>query len=293
MGHQHSVLGLCPANGVCLTLPAVCLPLRGKPSTGAMMEVEDIDMQGPAKSTAIVEHSAKESGQGMVLRLTPQVLAAIYNEISMCRVDALHSRQDSGEEAPAPVPAPRLSAPSPAASRSASVRRSPSRERKPREEDRLVLQHGHYARVTLHVYDTSWLASVTHVPAFHVGVEVLGTEFSFGDMGINCNRPGEYDSERYRTSISLGHTDLRDQEVLRVLRELQIEWPGEAYRLNGNNCQTFAEVFCQRLGLSNTIPEEYIVFSRPWSVSVSHWGSAELKREEVPRRPPRSTKLSL
>jgi len=218
----------------------------------------------------------------MVLRLTPEVLTAIYNEFSMCRVDALLPHVEPGAEPPAPLPC------TPGRRRASGGRRGEAGGL----GQGLVLTSNQFAPVTLHVYDTSWLATKTGVPAFHTGIEVLGTEFSFGDMGINCNRPGEYDSERYRFAIPLGRTDLRDQQVLKVLRELQMEWPGEAYRLNGHNCQSFAETFCQRLGLSNTIPEEYVVFARPWYIDLAG-GLARLKREATPARRPRSTKLSL
>jgi len=124
-----------------------------------------------------------------------------------------------------------------------------------------------YAPVTLHVYDTFWLTMKAGLPTFHTGVEVLGTEFAYGDMGICCCRPGQYDIGRYRKAVLLGRTDLRDQEVLLVLRELQQEWPGEAYKLNGHNCQTFAAAFCDRLGLERScIPPEFLIFAEPWLV---------------------------
>jgi len=124
-----------------------------------------------------------------------------------------------------------------------------------------------FAPVTLHVYDTFWLTMKAGIPAFHIGVEVLGTEFAYGDIGICCCRPGEYDAVRYRKAVPVGRTNLCDQEVLLVLRELQPEWPGEAYRLNGHNCQTFAATFCDRLGLERTcIPAEFLMFAEPWLV---------------------------
>ena len=63
------------------------------------------------------------------------------------------------------------------------------------------------------------------MPMFHLGVEVLGVEFSFGDLGINSNAPRDYDPDRYQLSMPLGYTELGDHEVLRLLRQLQIEWP--------------------------------------------------------------------
>jgi len=143
--------------------------------------------------------------------------------------------------------------------------------------------------VTCHVYDTFWLTALLNVPAFHLGVEVLGTEFSFGDMGININRPGEYEAVRHRCALKLGHTFLEDREVLQALRELQLEWPGECYRLNGRNCQTFAVALSERLGLPGSIPDEYIGFSEPLLAPWQCYGSGFRRTPVVPKR----TKISL
>mmetsp|Transcript_39394 Transcript_39394/g.117936 ORF Transcript_39394/g.117936 Transcript_39394/m.117936 type:complete len:296 (-) Transcript_39394:127-1014(-) len=295
MGQCGSMCPAYGADGPCGLDPAECLAKhpRSVPSAGAVSmgdEAQECSYSesSPGRANAVVMRqsgAAKEIPPSAVMRLTPEVLAAIWQELSMCPVDGIP--HNSGT--PAPPPGPAHHDPD-------YWRRRPKADAlggRKRHKGLPVIP-GHYAQVTLHVYDTSWLAAKTGVPAFHVGVEVLGTEFSFGDMGINCNRPGEYDSTRYRRAVPLGRTDLQDQEILKVLRELQMEWPGEAYRLNGHNCQTFAEVFCKRLGLSNTIPEEYLAFARPWSVSVMRWGAAQLRREPAKEEPkPRSTKLSL
>jgi len=148
-----------------------------------------------------------------------------------------------------------------------------------------------FAPVTLHVYDTFWLTMKAGLPTFHTGVEVLGTEFAYGDMGICCCRPGEYEVVRYRKAVPLGRTDLRDQEVLLVLRELQQEWPGEAYSLNGHNCQTFAAAFCDRLGLERScIPAEFLMFAEPWLVApwevAAILGNRDSKGVAKPGLPP-------
>jgi len=151
--------------------------------------------------------------------------------------------------------------------------------------------------VTLHVYDTFWITAIANLPAFHIGIEVLGAEFSFGDLGINTNDPGDYDPDRYRSSLSLGYTRLRDSELIRLLRLLYIEWPGEAYRLNGHNCQTFAVTLCDRLGFPPTaIPDEYLIFSEPWMMPWQLWGWTGLqdgKCRDMKRFVKDGTKLSL
>merc|ERR1719219_1567625 len=116
-------------------------------------------------------------------------------------------------------------------------------------------------------------------------------------MGICCCRPGEYDAIRYRKAVLLGRTGLRDQEVLLVLRELQQEWPGEAYRLNGYNCQTFAATFCDRLGLERTcIPAEFLLFAEPWLVppwevaaTNGNQSSEAMEQPGLPRSPRQTT----
>lgn len=158
-----------------------------------------------------------------------------------------------------------------------------------------------FAPVTLHVYDTFWLTMKAGLPTFHTGVEVLGTEFAYGDMGICCCRPGEYDAVRYRKAVPLGRTDLRDQEVLLVLRELQQEWPGEAYSLNGHNCQTFAATFCDRLGLERaSIPAEFLMFAEPWLVApwevaaiLGNQNNKEMTPPELPASPTPKTAVAV
>lgn len=38
----------------------------------------------------------------------------------------------------------------------------------------------------------------------------------------------------------------------------ELEWPGEDYRLLDFNCQTFALELCNRLGVQDSIPQEYV-----------------------------------
>lgn len=147
--------------------------------------------------------------------------------------------------------------------------------------------------VTLHVYDVYWFTAKVRMPTFHLGVEVLGSEFAFGDLGVYCNDPGDYYPDLYRTCKPLGYTRLQDHEIFRLLRQLEIEWPGEAYRLNGHNCQTFASTFCDRLGLPDTIPQECLFFSEPWAVLP--WQLWSGRSTGIKRSPGSiiSTKLSL
>mmetsp|Transcript_20527 Transcript_20527/g.42573 ORF Transcript_20527/g.42573 Transcript_20527/m.42573 type:complete len:377 (+) Transcript_20527:70-1200(+) len=124
------------------------------------------------------------------------------------------------------------------------------------------------APVALHVYDASWLAPAdSSIPIVHLGVEVYGTEFFFGIAGVQCSKPGDYDPERHRHRLLLGHTKLPKREVYRMLMSLKTDWPGTCYRLIGCNCQTFALTLCECLGLGSCIPEQYVYFAKPWTLA--------------------------
>lgn len=123
--------------------------------------------------------------------------------------------------------------------------------------------------VSLHVYDALWMAtSDSNMPVVHLGVEVYGNEFSFGETGLKSVRPGLYDAKRHRCRLPLGRTHLGKREVYKLVIDLKKEWPGESYQLLGHNCQTFALQFCETLGLSrSSIPSKYVYFAKPglWS----------------------------
>lgn len=125
------------------------------------------------------------------------------------------------------------------------------------------------AMVTLHVYNASWIggaaASQNPVPLVHLGVEVYRREFSFGRFGVRTFKPGRYDESKHCCSLLLGATSMRPTEVYQLLLSLRDEYPPDRYRLIGCNCQTFAATFSERLGLgSGCIPEEYLLFAKPW-----------------------------
>lgn len=125
--------------------------------------------------------------------------------------------------------------------------------------------------VTLHVYDALWVDTAnTQMPVVHLGVEVYGNEFSFGETGLKSVKPGLYDARRHRCQLAIGRTHLGKREVYKCVIDLKKEWPGESYRLVGNNCQTFALQFCKTLGLSDSsIPSQYVYFAKP----ISSFGS--------------------
>lgn len=136
-----------------------------------------------------------------------------------------------------------------------------------REEEKFNEAAYPESAVLLHVYDldavTSKVNAVTrHVAqsgVFHVGVQVYGDEWSFGQhdddsTGVTCNRPKEHYFHVYRESVYMCDTDLSRAEVWLLLERLKPEWPGNSYHLFQRNCITFADVLCHELGVKR-VPE--------------------------------------
>jgi len=112
------------------------------------------------------------------------------------------------------------------------------------------------------VYDFSSVTSKIGLPLFHIGVEVCEREVAFGQKGIHFCFPGQYDPPKHKRVVLLGCTTLSAMQVGCLVKDLQLNWEAKGYSLIGNNCQTFAVDFCQRLGLaSNVIPKQYRFFS--------------------------------
>eukprot|EP00923_Selenidium_pygospionis_P056687 GHVN01098934.1.p1 GENE.GHVN01098934.1~~GHVN01098934.1.p1 ORF type:complete len:195 (-),score=13.97 GHVN01098934.1:33-617(-) len=101
--------------------------------------------------------------------------------------------------------------------------------------------------VKVHVYDLM-LDQAPFCGAFHTGVEVRGVEYSFAEnAGVYEGRPKGASGCYYRETLDLGATDLQIRDVYRVLDELKMQFPGEAYDLVENNCNDFSDAFCRRL----------------------------------------------
>lgn len=135
------------------------------------------------------------------------------------------------------------------------------------------------SEVVLHVYDiveSGLLRRANQVlqgfgtGAFHVGVEVYGWEWSFGDSssgtGVFYCKPKACGSKQYRESVPIGTTALSAMEVDIVIRRMEQEWPGESYDLFRRNCCHFCEQLCWRLVRSGAVP--------PWISTLSGAGAA-------------------
>lgn len=119
------------------------------------------------------------------------------------------------------------------------------------------------ATVTLHIYDVSTVSTVKHLNhifravgtgAFHAAVEVYGQEWSYGynddgSTGVFGNVPKSCEEHQYREAIPMGSTQMSEDEVNEVIRELQDRWPGDGYDLLSHNCCHFSDSLCQRLGV--------------------------------------------
>jgi len=88
--------------------------------------------------------------------------------------------------------------------------------------------------------------------AFHVGVEVYGSEWSYcyvrRGTGILDNALEARSKHHFRKSLDVGTTNLSQEEVMRIIAELSEEWLGCDYDLLRKNCVSFSVVLVEKLG---------------------------------------------
>mmetsp|Transcript_36191 Transcript_36191/g.57880 ORF Transcript_36191/g.57880 Transcript_36191/m.57880 type:complete len:450 (-) Transcript_36191:86-1435(-) len=90
--------------------------------------------------------------------------------------------------------------------------------------------------------------------AFHCGVEIYGGEWSYGESGIRCDAPRSQTCHVYKCSIMLGSIDFRPRQVAGILQGLVDTWSGCDYDVLRCNCCSFAQEFCERLGVGPLPP---------------------------------------
>jgi hypothetical protein len=83
--------------------------------------------------------------------------------------------------------------------------------------------------------------------AFHAGVEILGTEWSYGERGVSESEPRRHPENIYAQSIHMGDTYLSAKEISDVIEKLQDKWRGVDYDLFKNNCCSFSRTLCKKL----------------------------------------------
>jgi len=131
--------------------------------------------------------------------------------------------------------------------------------------------------VTLHVYSVGQSTAVNTINgllrlfgtgAYHAAVEVYGAEWSYGythrGTGVFECLPGACDMHIYREQVDLGILTMSREEVLEIINQITLEYPGSDYDLLKKNCCTFANDFVKRLGLP-PIP--------PWVLNLSTTGA--------------------
>eukprot|EP00930_Biecheleria_cincta_P031668 TRINITY_DN21977_c0_g1_i2.p1 TRINITY_DN21977_c0_g1~~TRINITY_DN21977_c0_g1_i2.p1 ORF type:complete len:195 (+),score=26.73 TRINITY_DN21977_c0_g1_i2:152-736(+) len=116
-------------------------------------------------------------------------------------------------------------------------------------------------RVFVRIYDlghtflTRWPNKVAKgIGAFHSGVEVYGTEWSFGmtadywSTGIAGSLPGHHPDHAFRETLSMGYTSLSQGQVMEIVKNMTKEWKGRSYDVLTRNCHHFSDELCMRLG---------------------------------------------
>jgi len=117
--------------------------------------------------------------------------------------------------------------------------------------------------VTLNIYDLhgndrsifkgiNVLLRAAGTGAFHVGLEVFDREWSFGyrddsATGVFCHAPRESELHSYRQSISMGDTDLTQNEVAKLMKKMSLGWKGDSYDMMTRNCCHFCDELCRDL----------------------------------------------
>mmetsp|Transcript_136240 Transcript_136240/g.264999 ORF Transcript_136240/g.264999 Transcript_136240/m.264999 type:complete len:308 (+) Transcript_136240:50-973(+) len=125
-----------------------------------------------------------------------------------------------------------------------------------------IYPHHDYGEVILHVYhlSTSRVVRGANVVLqklgsglFHVGIEVHGTEWSYGwkraGSGVYSCRPATSRRHYYWAPMRMGRTQLSHGRVQAMLDAMSDEWVGRDYSIFGHNCCTFCDALCQRLGV--------------------------------------------
>eukprot|EP00930_Biecheleria_cincta_P089019 TRINITY_DN78276_c0_g1_i1.p1 TRINITY_DN78276_c0_g1~~TRINITY_DN78276_c0_g1_i1.p1 ORF type:complete len:197 (+),score=22.04 TRINITY_DN78276_c0_g1_i1:98-688(+) len=134
------------------------------------------------------------------------------------------------------------------------------------------------APVVVRIYDVSGSTTVKYfnkvfrtlgTGAFHAGVEVYGSEWSFGHTengtGVFSCQPRTAQSHHYREAIQMGVTQFSSWEVQSILEDMMEDWKGREYDILRKNCCHFAEQFCLKLGVG-TLPT--------WVMNMSGAGSS-------------------
>eukprot|EP00929_Paragymnodinium_shiwhaense_P021450 TRINITY_DN1398_c1_g1_i1.p1 TRINITY_DN1398_c1_g1~~TRINITY_DN1398_c1_g1_i1.p1 ORF type:complete len:658 (-),score=160.71 TRINITY_DN1398_c1_g1_i1:53-2026(-) len=117
--------------------------------------------------------------------------------------------------------------------------------------------------VLLNVYDLgesstlkkiNSLSSLVGGGVFHAGVEVFGTEWSYGftdcpGSGVNSCLPRLHPGHTYKCTVHMGESKLSKASIEQLLGRMADEWQGEDYHLTNQNCLEFCTTLTQALGV--------------------------------------------
>ena len=116
---------------------------------------------------------------------------------------------------------------------------------------------------------------------YHVGIEVLGVEWSYGfcesGSGIFAVQPGKCSLGPFKESIDLGSTSLTVEEIISVLHNMAPRWMGLDYNITRKNCVRFCKEFLNKLDPSLELPA--------YTVSMTELGSRFAEESNKPSRP--------
>lgn len=126
--------------------------------------------------------------------------------------------------------------------------------------------------VLLHIYEVGefspgmqkMLTTVLGRSALHVGVEIYGQEWSFGQSnapnsmsGITSSiNPKTHACHRYKETMSLGRTSMNPDQVRSLIKSMDFMWLASEYHPLRRNCVNFAEELCHKLGVEQ--PPAYV-----------------------------------
>lgn len=106
-------------------------------------------------------------------------------------------------------------------------------------------------QVYLNVYDLSpaneYMVGLG-LGVFHSGLEVYGTEYTFGSGGgVFSHPPKQAGGHQFRERVYLGDVMMGHREVETVVAGLRSSFPGEKYNVLSNNCNHFADALAREL----------------------------------------------
>lgn len=121
-------------------------------------------------------------------------------------------------------------------------------------------------QVLINVYEIAGITSFSYInrlmadkrfpvgAALHAGVQVYGREWSYGGgerpgYGVVCGMPRGAKHYNFRDTIVMPQTKLSDGEVAQVIGEMLEAWSPQDYHWLHRNCLSFANEFCERIGV--------------------------------------------